>query len=123
MKLERRNKPVTRSVTPPDNLTVTTLISQGKLYSIRADARDFSDGFCIAKAVEVRPNSFTGNYLEKAIDQSDESKVLYVETQTMGQFNDKTVLSLLVSAVSINFNVVAIDKAELEDIFYSANID
>ena len=114
---------MTRSVTPPDNLTVTTLISQGKLYSIRADARDFSDGFCIAKAVEVRPNSFTGNYLEKAIDQSDESKVLYVETQTMGQFNDKTVLSLLVSAVSINFNVVAIDKAELEDIFYSANID
>ena len=112
MKLERVKKPVTRSVTPPENLT--PLFSLGKLYSIRADARDFSDGFCIARAA---------NYLEKAVDQNDESKVLFVETQTMGQFNDKTVLAVIVSAISIDVNVVAIDKVEFEEILYSANIE
>ena len=121
MKLERVKKPVTRSVIPPENLT--PLFSVGKLYSIRADARDFSDGFCIARAVEFRPNSFTANYLEKAVDQNDESKVLIVETQTMGQFKDKTVLAVIVSAISIDVNVVAIDKVEFEEILYSANIE
>ena len=83
---------MTRSVTPSED--ITPLFSLGKLYSLRADASDFSDGFCIAKAVEVRPNSFIGNYLEKAVDQNEEFKVLYVETQTVGQFSDKTVLSV-----------------------------
>ena len=93
------------------------------MYSIRADARDFVDGFCIVRAVESQPNAFTGTYFEKAVDQTVESKVLFVETKIVGQFSYETIVSVLMSAISSDSNVISIDKMEYEEILYPANID
>ena len=121
MTLERSNQPVTRSAAPSENLG--TVFSDGKYYSIRADTRDFQDGFCIAKTTQCHSNSFVGVYLEEVADKSDQSIVVYTETPTRGQFDDDEVISVVVSVSSEDLNLVSIDRAEIEEILYSANVD
>ena len=121
MSLERSTQPVTRSTAGPEE--PNTLFTLGKYYSIRADTRDYEGGFCIAKATVCHTTSFVGVYLEDTRDSIDNDRVLYKETNETGQFDAATVFSIVMSATNVAVDIIAIDRSEVEEILYAANID
>ena len=121
MSLERSTQPVTRSTAGPEE--PSTLFTLGKYYSIRADTRDYEGGFCIAKATMCKSTSFAGVYMEETKDSIDDRKVLYKQTKETGQFDAATMFSVVMSSTTVAVDIITIDRSEVEEILYAANID
>ena len=67
LKLDKPTKRLTRSssleVSPDSTDGMKLLLTDGQYYSVKADLRDFKEGYCVAKAVESSADYFVGIYL------------------------------------------------------------
>ena len=118
MTLERpNNRPRTRASEPTPPPDVSAVPPVGRFCAIRADPRDYEDGFCIAKVKEHQGSHFQGIYLVKASEQGDIFKVQFVESENVDRFDIDTVVSEVISAVQFNnSNTVQVDKEKIEEI-------
>ena len=119
--LEKSIKPpVTRST---NTQVETTDFLSGKLYSIRTSSLDFLEGFCLVKALTTKDNSLIGIVMEKCPEQLDESKLYYRQTKTTDQFEETSIISLLVSSCDVNVDTFSVNKLEIEEILSHTNVD
>ena len=95
----------------------------GKLYSVKTSSSDFMEGFCLVKALATQDSSLIGIVMEKCAELLDESKLYYRETETTGQFEEISVISLLVSSCDVNVDTISVNKLEVEEILSHTNID
>ena len=116
-----RQPPVTRASKALQVLN--TVFIPYNYYSIRTSSEDFSEGFCIVKAVTCQGDSFVGVYMENHPDLLEHSEVFYKETKTEGEFEGNTVISLLVSSRIVSVDTIAVHKVEIDDILNHANIE
>ena len=86
--LEKKSRPVTRSTEEPP-AEITPVVDPGRYYAIRADSRDYEDGFCISKVITCYSNHFRGVYLEKS--ETTDSTVSFKESKNVGHFDLHTV--------------------------------
>ena len=93
----------------------TLLVTPGEYYAIRADVRDFEDGFCIVKALQANSAEFDGIYFKRIGQESDSLVVWFEETPHKDKFNVKTIIHGLIS-VSAEDSTVSIDVNEFEDV-------
>ena len=98
----------------------TLLVTPGEYYAIRADVRDFEDGFCIVKALQANSVEFDGIYFKRSGQESDSSVVWLEETPQKDKFNVKTIIHGLI-IVFVEDSFVSIDVNEFEDIVASVN--
>ena len=109
-----------RGRAPPDELVA--VITPGSYYAVRADPRDYEDGFCISKATECQSSHFRGIYLEKAAEQSETSGVSFVETKYSGHFDIDTIVCELISVKYVD-SLVVVDSDEIEETIVSSNVE
>ena len=123
LKLEKPSKRLTRAASPEVTNDSTDsarlLFTAGQYYSIKADVRDFDDGYCVAKALECSADYFVGSYLEETSMCPDEGKVFFKETKTKGKFWSASVLSCILSVTSVGVAIVSIEKSEIDEILCS----
>ena len=120
MVLERQKDIVTRGTAPPEELAA--VITLGSYYAIRADPRDYEDGFCVSRATECHSSHFRGIYLVKATEQSETSCVSFQETKYSGRFDIDTVVCELISVKYVD-GLVVVDSDEIEEIIVSSNVE
>ena len=122
MTLEKQTRPImlTRSTeVPPGELAV--VVTLGHYYAIRADSRDYEEGFCIAKVIKCHNNHFQGVYLEKS--ETTDAKLYFKESNNFGCFDLDTVISQLISALTVNRHIVEVEMDEINEILASTNVE
>ena len=90
-----------------------------KFYVIRADTRDFSKGFCVAKCIKAEADFFIGQYLVKVSE--DTTKVFYKLSKEKAKFYSESVFSTIISLVTVSPGDFALDKFEISNIISSVN--
>ena len=77
--------------------------------------------FCQQKLVLCHSNNFQGVYLEKC--ETTESKVCFKESKNVGHFDLDTVVSVLISALTVNSSFVEVDIDEIDEILATTNTE
>ena len=105
--------PVTRSQ------TFNTTYQVGAFYAIQTESSSFSDGFGIAKCLELSADTFKGVLLEKCPDMIGD--LVIFQEKDIGQFESVSVNSIIISiaAVPSNKGKYSLNKEEYEQLILS----
>ena len=116
MKLEKQARDlVTESVEPPTPSEFSFAVVPGGYYAI--NAREFSDGFLVCKAIQCGSSHFKGVVYEKT-ESMDLDEMCFVETKQISRYDLDIVITNLLSARSVR-SFVIVDSVEIEELVLS----